>query len=688
MLLSQRAMSPRSAVFPAILLWLVLACTIIAGNRELLFATEVHETGDFAVNALQIDHAKRFGEIYGNYSRFHFHHPGPAFFYVYALGERLLVDLGQVMPSPFNAHVAAGILLQTGFFTLALVLLAEALDRRRTLTLGLLVGVLHFGLVKHAFTGTWPPEVLLMPFLAFFAAAVSVASGRMGRLPWLVLAGSFLVHGHVAQPLFVVTLALLAYVHEWRRVPGPRLEALRALYRQHRRAHLGSAAIILLFLLPLALDLLQGAPNFRAILLHLHGNGGGGKNLLQSALYFLTFVTHTDAPENLLQPVGLETFQFIAGNPLAFIGWLAALGLFAFGALRLRRLDPDGDGLRLLWRFWWVAGLLCLAWGLLQEGPMFAFNGFFYHSLHFVVYLGAATVIGRWIRIPPAAWLTVPAALAAGVAGYLLVRVPEDRVDHGGLHLRAATARTLELDPQPDLPKLLVFAHDYWGHAASVALALQRAGVPFRVEPEMLFMFEQRSTARREELTRPEPPFSVWRFVDAAQSDTGPLIEHGRGIAFAPAELSPTDGLIPFGQEDGFIGYQLAGISGGQNGKSWSKDPEVLLQFRPQPAAGDVILTLEARPYTHPRGPQRQRAELRLNGRLLWQGALAGPDVIEARVPQALWNARPVAHLWLHLPDAVTPVVFGDSGDWRVLGLEMTRITTRLAGASTGTAPE
>lgn len=701
----------RRPFLTAVVLWALLALAVLAANRELIFSTDVHETGDFAVNALQIDHAKRFSEIYGNYSRFHFHHPGPVFFYTYAMSERLLFDALAIVPSPANAHIAAGIVLQCGFFVLALVLLADVLAVRGanvgvgsgrrgavevvrgqsetgpTFFVGLLVGALHFGFVKNAITGIWPPEVLLMPFLAFFAAAVSVALGRVDRLPWMVLAGSFLVHGHVAQPLFVVGLAVFAYGHVVRKEGRPWSAALRNVARRYRWAHGLGAAIMLLFLAPLAIDLARGGQNFRTILLHLHGNGGGGKNVIQSALYFLTFVTHAPAPEELLETLGGHSLRFITEHMLLFSFWLLCLVVFAWGARRTSAHASVDGGLRLLWRFWWVTVLLCVVWGLLQEGPMYSFNGYFYHALHFIVYLGAATVVVRRCASLPR-WTAAPATAGALVIAFLLIRVANDRIDHGGIQLRNATQRALALDPHPDRPKLLVFAHNYWSYAASVALALQRAGVPFRVEPEMEFMFQDRATARRDELTRIDPPFSIWRFVDAAASATGPLIDHGRGIRFEPTALSPDGGTIQFGYEDGFIAYQLAGVSDGQHGRSWTTDPEVVLQFRPQPAPSDVVLSLEARPFTHPRGPRQQRLELRFNGELLWTGAFTEQAEIEVQIPRELWNAQTTAHLWLHLPDAASPVELGSSGDWRVLGLEMSRISLRLAGAETTSPTE
>jgi len=89
---------------PACLIFLAALLVLAAANRRFIFQEPFHEEGDFAVNALQIDQAKRFHEIHGNYSRFNFDHPGPAFFYVYALGEAALYDAVRLTASPAAAH--------------------------------------------------------------------------------------------------------------------------------------------------------------------------------------------------------------------------------------------------------------------------------------------------------------------------------------------------------------------------------------------------------------------------------------------------------------------------------------------------------------------------------------------------------------------------------------------------------
>lgn len=61
------------------------------------------------------------------------------------------------------------------------------------------------------FLSLWPPRVLTIPFFCLVVSAASVGTGRGRDLPLLALVGSALLHGHVAQPLFVAPLGVVAY---------------------------------------------------------------------------------------------------------------------------------------------------------------------------------------------------------------------------------------------------------------------------------------------------------------------------------------------------------------------------------------------------------------------------------------------------------------------------------------------
>jgi hypothetical protein len=109
------ASGSRSPWPTALALFLGLAFALGAAGYDQYFQTPFHETGDAAVNALQVDNAGRFQELYGNYSRWEFSHPGPAFFYVYAAGEAVFHRLLGICPAPGNAHILTSMLVQAFF---------------------------------------------------------------------------------------------------------------------------------------------------------------------------------------------------------------------------------------------------------------------------------------------------------------------------------------------------------------------------------------------------------------------------------------------------------------------------------------------------------------------------------------------------------------------------------------------
>ncbi len=87
-----------------VLLFLPLVVLLVVTGPA-YFGSPIFEVGDFAANALQIEHAKHLSEWLGNYSRFGFHHPGPAFFYVYAIGDLVFRDLLHLVQAPANAYL-------------------------------------------------------------------------------------------------------------------------------------------------------------------------------------------------------------------------------------------------------------------------------------------------------------------------------------------------------------------------------------------------------------------------------------------------------------------------------------------------------------------------------------------------------------------------------------------------------
>jgi hypothetical protein len=320
------------------IVFLALALAITAAYRKSFFATPFHEEGDSASNALQIHRARSLREIHGNYSQWGFYHPGPAFFYVYAVGEAVLHDALHLTPAPRNAHTYAGTLLQLAFYAVAIALFARHTRQPAlTVALALAAGALHYAHADRVLYSTWPPDVLLMPMLC------------------LVVAG----------------------------------------------AALAAAVLFGVFLLPIAIDACAGrASNFHNIALHLRYQRDAGQSLWQSLLCYGSYFLGLNDPSafNRLAP-GIYA-PFARGAWLLAL-WAIAGGAAVWRFFRPGEAANGARFGRALLGCWLLASALTLVWGMKQDGGLTSYNSHFNHSLVHVLALGIVLAIAGMMRPVP-----------------------------------------------------------------------------------------------------------------------------------------------------------------------------------------------------------------------------------------------------------------------------------------------
>lgn len=654
-------------------LGLIVLLVLAVEYRTLLFVAPWHEHSDYATNALQIERAGHFQEIYGNQSRFGFFHPGPAFFYIYAAGERVLFDWLHAVPSRYNAHLVAGLLLQAFFFTAALAVAADWIRRPLFLPLALLVGAIHFRMAGNAFVDIWPPRVLLMPFLCLLVAGASVAAGRARDLPLLVLAGCFLVHGHVAQPLFVVPVFLLAYGSLWRRTYR-REEGWGRWWRNRRIPHLLSLACIVVFLVPLGLDLLDGAEsNFARIVGFVRFHRGYAASLWRSSLYLAGFLCYLRKPEEFLPDHRPGRADFIgehAGYYLAWAGVVAAGLILLFRVWRQRETASRPFVISLAGLIV-LASLLCLRWGSAQIGGMFEYNGHFYYALLYAILLLACAAVSTWAWPAPRA-----VGLGLGLGAVLLAwREPEaPAIDYSTNEIPAAVQAALRADPAPDAPKYLRFGFSNWGEAASTALALHRGGKTFLVDGNWSGGFG------RGAVFEPAPPdfdlrgVSVWRISYLGPSDRGRVFRDNLRIYFEPLPLDLTGAEIDGGADRNLELYSLFGFAYADGNATWTIRPHAGLIFQAAPVATDIEVSITAEPAQAPGKPAAQPMTLSVNGREVFSNTLRARATVAVRVPAAVWNLSSPVRLVMHFPEAIPPEQYGPVTEHRSLGWHIEKI--------------
>jgi hypothetical protein len=528
----------------------LLFAFIVLNNSEFLFQAPHYEADDYAANSLQVLKAKQFREPLGHYCRFGFHHPGPAFFYVFGWGEMLFFDALRIVPTPFNGQLIALYALSAFFFAASLALISARVGKAAPWFIGiaLLFSAWHFGAVGKFFDfvpgelgllSPWPPAFIILPFLCFLVAAASVAAGNGKDLPLMVLAGCFLVHGYVGMPLFVGPITLVAYgglACEVRRIGG---RPWRLFARQHWLA----AGTIALFLLPITIDLFTAHPsNLERITHHLRTGYGEGKGLWESVLYFLHFAAYAALPSRWPIPT-FETFDggslrsFLLLHWRAYALWVGSIFLWAAltraeGSARTTPA-PIARFRRCLYLVLGVATVLSLLWGCIQEGPLYDYNSLFNFAIYYGWLLVIALSAAVWIENRFSLWragITTSAAsrwatrirVLAVVALFFAMatafrrdrryfRATSNRAEQ--THFAATIERALALDPAR--PKFFNFDWQANAQATRTAVYLERRGIEWWVRENWPLQFgaDRVITPGKTNQPLPTSSSSFWRFA-------------------------------------------------------------------------------------------------------------------------------------------------------------------------------
>ena len=723
---------------------LVIIAAFVAYNAVYLFHTELHEAGDPAANTLSVIRASHFQQIYGTYSRWRFHHPGPAMFYYYAAMEAIFYRGLHVVPTPFNAQLLGNMALTLSCLATGIGVAARWTQSRYFMPLAFLLATLHFTAVDLRFVvaSTWPACVLPLIFFCLLVTAASVAAGQGDDLPLLVTAGCFAIHSHVAQPLFVLPMFLVGYLglswacYQAARGAGGGEERRRlAPWRLFPRSHLLAGMLACVFLLPLLLDLCKGAQsNLALILAHLRSPRGPAPSWRDSLFYFVHFGTYKVSIFNGALPPGTmpgETGHYLATHPEMTLLWCGALlsPLLAGVAHRFRRVPAaaettaagvvptgDVDARPARWRFlaalglvWIISVGLTLVWGHIQEGEMFYYNAWFNHSIYFTLALLAAVALSDTLeslssRSPR--W-GGRAAVAFGVlcfmAGWLECwRHPEQLRDvecTGPAEVAQARTVNAALRDRPGTPrtKLLLFPNPAaWPAATGIAVLLERAGDALRVLADWKIMFGDDlalSLPQLEELGLPERErLDIWRLLPAADhpelAARYPLVA---GFALQPGGVGidpARDEAISFvGQRPNLDAYVLYGWGqpeGPGSAFTLSLGKAAVLNFHavPVPAGASVEMSLDAVPL-FPGITATQSLGVYWNGTGLGTFQVSAETPVRVSIPAALWNAQPEVLLRLSFPDAMTPhEINKDSSDTRQLAFAWRKITFQTVNPS------
>ncbi|MGD0602005.1 MAG: hypothetical protein ABSA53_00210 [Streptosporangiaceae bacterium] len=275
--------------------WVITAATavlvvLLCVRNRFLFGTRLYEDADMGANSILIEQARHFTLLVGNYSREHFHHPGPAYMYVQAAGESLFWAGLHVVPTAWN-----GQLLSVYVLNATLVALVAGIGYGWTgsprAAGACFAAVVAFAAVHPAMLSTdWMPYLYVPMYIVFLVAAASVAAGR-ARDTWiLALTGWFLMHGHVCFLLFVpvIMCAVLAAVLWPRRHDLG--ASVRSFFATQRRVWIPVVVISAVFAFPIVLNLVLHWPGqFGYYLAYTSSKKVGGHSLAVTVRYALWY---------------------------------------------------------------------------------------------------------------------------------------------------------------------------------------------------------------------------------------------------------------------------------------------------------------------------------------------------------------------------------------------------------------
>jgi hypothetical protein len=209
--------------------------------------------GDQALIELGARRAWHLDQLVGPYSRYDFHHPGPAMFYLLAPWVRLLepsgpgVYLGAIVINGVALSVSVALLWRRSGAAVALWA-AAAID---LFCLCVRVGTLR---------EPWNPYLIVGPMVLFVVLWALAVTGSAGAWLWAAVVGSYEVQTHIATAVFVVAMVVLAALWSLiRAYRSGRLEVPGRWWRHPGRAT-GLAALLLIWLPPVV-ELWRDHPN-------------------------------------------------------------------------------------------------------------------------------------------------------------------------------------------------------------------------------------------------------------------------------------------------------------------------------------------------------------------------------------------------------------------------------------------
>lgn len=676
-------MNPNYIVMPSNqeskLSWIFFTCLSMAiaafaifEGRNFIFGPAVMEAGDFAANAIVMVDARSMTDIYGNYSRWGFNHPGPFFFYWYVLFELIFRDALQIVSSAHQAHVLGGIALQSTVLAGSISLLSSVTKRTYALPLIAIVASVILMHAGNAISSIWMPHVLLAPYALLLISSALVAGGRERLLPIAVLMTCILCHGHVAQPLMsfpLLTAAIIGLVITRRKVGLSWIEIL-ASFRTQIAVSLG---IFALFLLPIIIDATRCPDcNIERIVHYLHENHGPTPNWRQAVNSIASFFVFEHKPESIS-----ETPRIPWLTKSTWVMLIAVITSYTLISVifRQKKTDEAAHLLRLA-RYSVLALVLSCVWAHRITGPLYEFNSYFVYAIYFV--LVATAIASLTLLLPKASGQPIPVALALVLLAILVSYGPS-------LPVFSATNVALDETSQNSAytgRTALINQNTVreWPPTTALAAWAYRNGNTFMVPSDWRYVFGWKHGFDLMRARKAGDRLDIWepgKAVSAYDEHRFSPSEYCRITPTSP--LPPRETTVPL--YDARKSCSITAYGLGENTPDpyvWGVAGGLFLQMRAQQVNVDATLSIRALPYLGNGNISSQSANIIVNGEEVGSMVFTGDQTQNLTIPSAVWNSRPVATIELEFPNAISPKQIGVSSDTRTIGLGLRSVAVQF----------
>jgi hypothetical protein len=456
--------------------------------------------GDDALLEARVREVGHHLVLLGPYSRFQWHHPGPALFYVLAVPYRLLGSRS------FALNVGA-LLIAAASIALIGWLVWRRLGATAVWWTSAVIGLYLWALGPDVLRTPWNPWITILPLLALVMLVWSTLGCSFSAYPVAAALGTFLVQSHVGFGALVGVLLVIGGVavlaHGWRR-RSDTFQRRRLLF-----AVLGTVAVLAVMWAPPVYQQVRDEPGNISELRRFFDETKPDHTLDDG----LTATLHEAGalPE---QVATLETANTHEDAPGSWAGYVTLAAFVAAAAVALRRrVWPAVQLFGLV-----LAAAAAAAWSTGRiVGPIYDYLELWTSIVGVAAWIGVGiTFLARPKEPAPVAEpeQDAPRSPARAPVTVLIVVVLAFALINtwsavssgapapwGPPSVGVLSRELVNTLPDPDEGPVLVrlAGDDTWPPAAGVLLQLERDGYSTRVEPDIAWLLGERRALKADD---------------------------------------------------------------------------------------------------------------------------------------------------------------------------------------------